>query len=176
MQRSRADNLLYVQSREYYEAVTPERGVYFAAWQGAGLVGFHLSGFASAIHPLWRPYMDRIGGADSEFCVNIQTLVHPDYRGRNTGSVLQQEALRHLRERGARHSLVTIHPDNVANLKICARLGYREIDRTLVYDTRVPRVLLHLDMRATPPCAREEMPQAHGKSGEVGSRGHQPAW
>jgi len=146
LQRARLDNLLFVQPRAYYERFTPERGTFFFAVQGARLVGFLLVGHAPAIEPLWHDYITRLGATLEQCCVTIQTLIDPAYRGLGVGIALQRMGLVHVHALGIRHSLMTIHPDNAANLAIGASLGYRELDRTLAYSARLPRVLLHLDI------------------------------
>ncbi|GAB4568285.1 MAG: hypothetical protein Tsb0020_21580 [Haliangiales bacterium] len=164
----RASCQMVVQSIDFYRRFSGDGGATLIAREGERVVGFSLLALAPHVNKLWRPYIAELG-VDIRTCgVAVQSIVRVGHRGRGIGGALARARLEHAERCGVQHLFSTVHPSNAPSLRLLSRCGFQELERKVVYEERVPRVLLY---RAAQPAGRLARLRAHGAWVPSGARG-----
>ncbi|ACY13943.1 GNAT family N-acetyltransferase [Haliangium ochraceum] len=157
----RSDCRMVVQPVEFYRRFQGDAGAIFVAYDGERVVGFSLLARAPRINAIWSPYIEELR-ADRAVCgVLVQNLVRTGYRGCGIGRALARLRIEYAEARGVRHLFATVEPSNAASLAVMTNAGFYELERKLVYEEQVPRVLFHRASRSpTGRAVRASRPSA----------------
>lgn len=147
-ERQNSNSYLNVQDSDFYSKFGDDAGEAFAAFDRGKVIAFGLLGYAHFVRDLWLPYLKTLQANLHECAVLIHILVAPEYRGQKIGENLSFLRILQSQRQGIRHLLGTVHPENQAMLKIYNRYGFQELDRKIVYQAQLPRVLLHKKIEA----------------------------
>ncbi|MBB5922578.1 mycothiol synthase [Actinoalloteichus hoggarensis] len=97
-------------------------GFLLAVDSDGGLLGFHWT----KVHPPGAAAGDAVGEV---YVVGVD----PDAQGRGLGGLLTRAGLRHLADRGLRHTMLYVEADNPAAIRVYERLGFTHRDSDIQF-------------------------------------------